>query len=112
MALRRLATVLARSDWPSRLTRNCRACQFGVFGAARLRLLIPENSIHGPAARSRAPLGQDLNLLLQPTVRRSAETHATGKQDVPRIRPEWQPATTSLPPTTSHLWLRINESAP
>src|SRR5262249_10535023 len=55
MALRRLATVIERSDWPSRLTRNCRACQVGVFGAARLRLLIRESSIHGPAARSRAP---------------------------------------------------------
>jgi len=60
MALRRLATVIERSDWPSRLTRNCRACRVAVFGAARLRLLIPENSIQGPAARSRAPLGQDL----------------------------------------------------
>lgn len=81
MALRRLATVIERSDWPSRLTRNCRACQVAVFGAARLRLLIPENSTHGPAARSRAPLGQDLtcfsNLLYDGPLRRVPRANKT-----------------------------------
>ena len=81
MALRRLATVIERSDWPSRLTRNCRACQVAVFGAARLRLLIPENSIHGPAARSRAPLRQDLtcfsNLLYDGPLRRVPRANKT-----------------------------------
>jgi hypothetical protein len=74
MALRRLATVIERSDWPFRLTRNCSACRFAVFGTARLRLLIPENSVHGPSIRSRASRWSDLNLFLQPyrTVVRSA----------------------------------------